>query len=268
MKNKSKAIAEAARKACVLEASAEKPGNVTPTRSFKDMDYQDFVKAAERLEPFIEKAARAGENAKIGKLIYDATSGKKNVNFGIIIMFMPLAATHGKSTKKLIQSLTIEDTKYIVKAMQKGRLGGMVLDDAKLAKYDILSEKIFTTIGQENITPLKLMEMSKPYDTLAREWVDDYPISRDIAKRIDSDLHNIAVEFLRTLGEFPDTLVARKRDLEEAEKISIMARVAMNGDFELDQFDAYLRSDGNALNPGTTADLIAAGLFLKLISKE
>ncbi|MBM3308879.1 MAG: hypothetical protein FJY77_01365, partial [Candidatus Altiarchaeales archaeon] len=28
------------------------------------------------------------------------------------------------------------------------------------------------------------------------------------------------------------------------------------------QLDEYLRSDGNKLNPGTTADLVTAGLFI------
>ena len=30
------------------------------------------------------------------------------------------------------------------------------------------------------------------------------------------------------------------------------------------ELDAYLRSDGNKLNPGTTADLVAACLFVAL----
>jgi triphosphoribosyl-dephospho-CoA synthase len=32
-------VAVAAQLACLLEASAEKPGNVTPTHSFHDMSY-------------------------------------------------------------------------------------------------------------------------------------------------------------------------------------------------------------------------------------
>jgi len=260
----SEEIVNCARKACELEASAEKPGNVTPSKSFDNMSYKDFVDSAKTLEQFIETAAVEGENSEIGKLIYEATSKEKNVNFGIIIMFMPLAATRGNSTKKIIGSLTPHDTKWIVQAMQKGKLGGMGLKDESLGKYDIMSKEIFNVIDEEEITPLKLMEMSQPYDTLAKEWVNDYPISRAIAERISTDEYSIVNEYLLILSLYPDTLIARKAGIDESRKVSQMARQVLDGVISKEKFDSYLRADGNILNPGTTADLIATGLFLKL----
>jgi len=271
MNRSPKEIAHSAYSACVMEASAEKPGNVTPTKGFDDLDYADFVKAAERLEPFIERAARDGEKTgickpEICKLIYEATSTEKNVNFGIIIMFMPLAAARGGSTKKLLESLTPDDTKLLVKAMQRGKLGSMELKDKKLSKYDIFSKEIFKTIDDEGITPLALMKLAQSHDTLAKEWVEDYTISRAISKRIDADSHTIVNEYLRTLAEYPDTLIARKAGLEKAREVSQMAKWVLSGNLSITEFDQFLRSDGNKLNPGTTADLIATGLFLKLMS--
>lgn len=259
-------IAHVARMACMMEVTAEKPGNVTPTKSFPDLAYSDFAKAGEMLEEFVEKAAWDEDKAEIGKLIFNATPGKNNVNFGIILMFIPLAATHGGSTRKLIKSLTPEDTKWIVKAMQRGRLGGMELKDKKLAKYDVLSDKIFEVIEKEKITPLKLMQMSQPHDTLAKEWVNDYPISRAISKSIRIDGDSIVTEYLKTLADYPDTLIARRAGLKEAKKVSQMAQDVLKGNMSIGEFDSYLRSRGNSLNPGTTADLIATGLFLKLLS--
>lgn len=269
MQNKSpKSIAHCAHMACMMEASAEKPGNVTPTKSFGDLDYKDFVKAAEGLEQFIEKAARGGEKADIGRLIYDATQDEKNINFGIIMMFFPLAATWGSSTKKILASLTPEDTKWIVKAMQKGKLGGMGLKDKSLSKYDVLSRGIFDVIEKEGITPMRLMRMAQPYDTLAREWVEDYAISRAISARIDTGSESIINEYLRILSCYPDTLIARKAGLETSKEVSQMARWVLEGNLSMGEFDSYLRADGNRLNPGTTADLIATGLFLKLMESE
>jgi len=256
-------IAECAKLACVVEASAEKPGNVTPTHGFEDISYEDFIQAAERLEPFIERAARQGENAEIGKLIFEATSKEKNVNFGIIMMFIPLAATGGESTSKLLKSLTARDTQWIVEAMRKGKLGGMGLKDEKLSKYDIFSDGIFEVIDKEDITPLKLMEMAQPHDTLAREWVEDYPITRHIAEKIDEE--NVIELYLEVLSEHPDTLISRKTDMERSKEVSAMAKKVLEGESK-EEFDKYLRLEGNSLNPGTTADLIASGLFLKLIS--
>jgi len=256
MQNKSpKEIAHSAHMAAVMEASAEKPGNVTPTKSFGDSSYNDFIKAAERLEPIID----------ISRLIYDATDDKKNINFGIIMMFVPLAAARGGPTAKLLKSLASKDTEWIVKAMQKGKLGGMELKDKSLSKYDIFSDKIFETIKTERITPLRLMEMAKPYDTLAREWVEDFPISRAIAEKIECDPHSIVNEYLATLAYYPDTLIARKAGLEKAREVSQMATWVLSGNLGVDEFDAFLRSDGNTFNPGTTADLIATALFIKLL---
>ncbi len=267
MRNKSpEFIAECARRAAVLEVSAEKPGNVTPTRGFSNMSYQDFIRAADSLKPFVEEAARAGETARIGRLIYDATSGEKNINFGIVIMFMPLAAVGGGSTRRLLSSLTTEDTKWIVKAMQKGKLGGMKLRDLNLARYDIYSKEIFDVIDMEGITPLGLMKMAKSYDRLAREWIMDYPIARAIGRMIKTNKESIITEYLRVLSKYPDTLIARKRGLEMAKKVSEMAGQVLEGIMSIDELDAYLRSDGNALNPGATADLVATGLFIKLMT--
>lgn len=208
-----------------------------------------------------------GGDCELGKLIYEATSKEKNVNFGIIIMFMPLAATKGGSTKELLNSLSTVDTRWIVQAMQKGKLGGMGLKDKSLEKYDILSKEIFDVIEEEEIRPLKLMEMAQPYDTLAKEWVDDYSISRAIAQRIETEPTSVVSEYLLLLSRNPDTLIARKKGLREAENVSGMAQRVLDGALSKQEFDTYLRTDGNSLNPGTTADLIATGLFLKLISK-
>jgi len=251
--------------ACVMEASAEKPGNVTPTHGFKGLSYTDFIQAAEKLEPFIERASQEGEDTEIGKIIYEATSETKNVNFGIVIMFVPLAAARGGSTKKLIGSLTPRDTQWIIEAMRKGKLGGMELKDKKLSKYDIFSKSIFKTIEDERITPLKLMKMAQPHDTLAKEWVEDYPISRAIAKNIEADPQSIITEYLHVLSAYPDTLIARKAGLEKAREVSQMAQWVLSGNLSPGEFDTFLRAEGNSLNPGTTADLIATGLFLKLI---
>lgn len=267
MGNKSpREIAHAAYSACVMEASAEKPGNVTPTKCFYDLSHRDFLKAAKSLEPFVEKAARDGENADIGKIIFDATSAEKNINFGIVMMLIPLAATRGGPTKKLLESLTTEDAEWIVRAMQKGKLGGMELKDKSLSKYDVFSNGIFEVIKKEGITPMKLMNMSGPYDTLAKEWVFDYPLSRAIARRVDADPGSIVEEHLRLLSQIPDTLIARKAGIDKAKEVSQMARWVLSGNLGIGDFDSFLRSDGNKLNPGTTADLIAAGLFLKLLS--
>ena len=71
----------------------------------------------------------------------------------------------------------------------------------------------------------------------------------------------------------PDTLIARKRGPQAAGRVTEGAgRVLAAGGVRtaagrraLAGFDASLRKDGHALNPGTTADLVTAVLFVALL---
>ena len=59
--------------------------------------------------------------------------------------------------------------------------------------------------------------------------------------------------------------VARKRGPAEAEEAARRARTVIDtGWAELKSFDAWLRAEGHARNPGATADLLTACLFVLL----
>jgi len=80
---------------------------------------------------------------------------------------------------------------------------------------------------------------------------------------------------LRLLDQAPDTLIARKRGADAAARVSAGAREVLAaggvrtgvGRRALRSFDASLRERGNALNPGTTADLVTATLFVALVER-
>jgi triphosphoribosyl-dephospho-CoA synthase len=75
------------------------------------------------------------------------------------------------------------------------------------------------------------------------------------------------------IAAVPDTLIARKRGRAAAEAVSARARAVLRrggwytraGRSAAARLDTMLRLDGNRLNPGTSADLIAASLFLWLL---
>jgi triphosphoribosyl-dephospho-CoA synthase len=77
---------------------------------------------------------------------------------------------------------------------------------------------------------------------------------------------------VRLMAECPDSLIARKCGVETARQSQLLAsRVLEAGqpgeeayETALADLDFWLRSDGHRRNPGTTADLIAAGLFVGL----
>ena len=71
--------------------------------------------------------------------------------------------------------------------------------------------------------------------------------------------------YLTLLAAYPDSLIARKRGAAEALEASRRAAAVLQGGGErLAELDAWLRADGHARNPGTTADLVTACLFAAL----
>jgi triphosphoribosyl-dephospho-CoA synthase len=90
-------------------------------------------------------------------------------------------------------------------------------------------------------------------------------------KRLQSGGYNGSVieTFLLVLSEYPDTLIARKAGMDKAREVSLRARQVLSsgsdtaeGRKELLEFDNWLRASSNLLNPGTTADVMAAALSL------
>ncbi len=85
-------------------------------------------------------------------------------------------------------------------------------------------------------------------------------------------LDAIVHAYLLVMAKHPDSLIARKCGQETAQRASDQAAeiVAATTPGENDwhervaDFDFWLRADGHRRNPGTTADLIAAGLFVTL----
>src|SRR5437773_10084962 len=76
-------VAAAAQLACLLEASAPKPGNVSPRRGFNDSRYEDFLASAAAIgEPLVGAGTR-GVGATV-RLAIDATRRwtASNTNLG------------------------------------------------------------------------------------------------------------------------------------------------------------------------------------------
>jgi triphosphoribosyl-dephospho-CoA synthase len=124
------------------------------------------------------------------------------------------------------------------------------------------------------------MKLAADRDLVARQYTNDFhevlevvvpTLSTGIAQSLP--LAEVIVHaHLRLLSAYPDSLIARKCGLEVAEQASVMAAKVLAsgrpGDHDyreaLLNFDFWLRSDHHRRNPGTTADLVAAGLFAAL----
>jgi triphosphoribosyl-dephospho-CoA synthase len=122
------------------------------------------------------------------------------------------------------------------------------------------------------------MRLAADRDLVARQYANNFA---DVFRTADAIAaaaaelplgEAIVRAYLLLLGEQPDTLIARKCGPQIAREASTRAAAVVAaldaGDPDYDRliadFDFWLRADGHRRNPGTTADIIAAALFVLL----
>ena len=86
-------LTECVRLACVIEASALKPGNVHPFASFENADYWDFITASDTIAPILAQTTPHN----VGDVILEAVRKTHdaighNANLGIVLLLAPLCA--------------------------------------------------------------------------------------------------------------------------------------------------------------------------------
>jgi triphosphoribosyl-dephospho-CoA synthase len=261
-------VAGAAQLACVLEVSAEKPGNITPRHDFSDTSYEDMLRSAIAVGP---ELARAGERG-VGETVRAVVEASRraaptNTNLGIALLLAPLAKSaleagplRGRLAATL-RALDVADARAAYVAIRVSGAGGL----QERVEHDVRSEP---AVGLR-----EAMASAAERDSIASEYVTDYALTFDtglpaLCAALGAGLavRDAIVELhLRLLARTPDTLIARKAGAEAAERVSAAARDVLAGRQTLQSFDASLRTDGNRLNPGTTADLVTATVFVALL---
>ena len=295
-----KEIANLAQIASVLEVSGwPKPGNVHRTRNYDDMVFQDFVISGVVIGDTMEEVANQAKeiddlsNAELGKYILQAVNEtnkwiETNTNLGIMMMCIPIAASAAisngfdeiqENVGRLMDATTVEDAVNLYDAINVADAGGM----GDQEEFDVMSEKAKDELRANNQTMYDVLKISAGWDRLANELTSKmpvcfeigYPTFSDFWKTCDDvDVINKAsvLTFMTILSQVPDTLISRKYGNEIAEAVSRKAEGILkfkdDDSFveKLLEFDDYLYE--NKYNPGTTADLTAASIFLSYLAKE
>lgn len=260
--------------ACLLEVTARKPGNVHRFRDFEDAHYLDFLLSASAIARPLDKAPELG----VGRAVLRAVEATRrlvatNTNLGMILLLAPLAAVPMEQelepgVQKLLDASTTEDAALVYQAIRAARPGGL----GKVEEQDV--GDVPTVSLQE------AMRLASDRDLVARQYSNGFadlfhfalPSLRAAINRGRPLETAIVVSFLDFLAQCPDTLIARKRGDAVAREASTRASKVrksgwpdtLEGEVALDAFDAWLRADGHARNPGATADLITAALFAAL----
>lgn len=272
-------LSRAVTAACILEASAPKPGNVSPGRPFANMTYEDFVASAVAIGPPL---GAAGERP-LGETILAAVEATRavagaNTNLGIILLLAPLAravrqAAHPAELRarlaEVLEVTTVADARLAYRAIAAARPSGL----GQVSAQDVHSEP--------TVTLRAAMVLAAERDLVAREYATDFALTFELllpvirrARAAGLEWDAAVVEaYLTLLAREPDTLIARKVGMAAAEAVSAEAGAILAlGDLaappalaRLAAFDERLRDSENSRNPGTTADLTAAAVFVALI---
>jgi triphosphoribosyl-dephospho-CoA synthase len=268
-------VAAAVQIACLLEAHAPKPGNVSPGRAFADISYDDFVASAAAIgAPFARAAA-----LPLGALVREAIEATarwapSNTNLGIVLLLAPLAkaalASVGSTNLRaavatVLDATTVDDAREVYAAIRLANPGGL----GRASDQDVAREP---TQSLRDV-----MRLAADRDGIAREYDTGFAVTFDTgapalrqARADGLGWDDAIVEtFLTLLASAPDTHIARRAGRDRAASVSRLAvTVLADGGVRSDagrlavaRFDRSLRDERNSANPGTTADLTAAAIF-------
>lgn len=272
-------IAWAAQLACLYEAGADKPGNVSPRARFGDARYEDFVASAVAVGPAFRDAGRAGVGATVLRAVTDTRRlVATNTNLGIVLLLAPLAVAAAaqapgeglrEAVRRVLRGLTVEDARDAYAAIALAGPAGL----GRVEEHDV-------TGGPPPVTLLVAMEAARERDAVAAEYASVFAATFEVGEpelRRAWDAGSrfadaILSAFLTLLAEVPDSLIARKRGAACAADVSRRAHEVLaaggpssqEGRARLEQLDRDLRDAEHGLNPGTTADLTCAALFVFL----
>ncbi len=268
---KTDSLQDQIRTASLLEVAARKAGNVHPGASFADLRFEDFEVAADVTSRSLSRVQEDG----VGQAILNAMTEtqrtlQSNANLGIALLLAPLAAVPAESDLVseigwIIDSLNMDDTSRIYEAIRLSEPGGL----GEVSEQDI---------SQPPGQPIQYaMTLAAERDAIARQYCNEFSdvlifgrgrFLEWFQQHKDWEVATIGTH-LELMVQLPDSLIARKCGATIANESARRAQQVLNqkwpkqpqGAAAFQEFDDWLRADGNRRNPGTTADLIAAVLF-------
>ncbi|MCA9186774.1 MAG: triphosphoribosyl-dephospho-CoA synthase, partial [Planctomycetales bacterium] len=189
-------IGQLATLACILEATAPKPGNVHPGAMFSDLKFRHFLASAIAIGPHMELARFLG----VGQTVLDAITSTQqcvstNTNLGMVLLLAPLAAVPREQSveqgiNKVLSLLNAKDSQQVYAAINLAKPGGMGTSHS----HDLSAP------APDNL--LWAMQAASDRDMVARQYCNDFAdVIHFIAPRIaelSSDGHDLLTVIVAT----------------------------------------------------------------------
>ena len=248
--------------------------------------------------------ADIGLDTGVGALIHSAVRESAkwqnggNTHFGAFILLIPLAMAAGNILQNkheftikelvscahdIVKETGTQDAIEFYRSFETAKVRVNPVDE-----FDLRDSGSPEVLNEKGTTLYDLMDISKSYDLIADEWVNGFKrcaycgemiiqCMEGTSKHTKSklDINDVVVyAFLKTLSENRDTFIVTKFDEITADNVSNQARDILI-DFEqqetgfdtirfaVEEFDNELLQKN--INPGSTADIVIAGLFIALL---
>jgi len=280
-------IAIAAQLACLLEVGAPKPGNVSPAHDFADLRYEDFLASAIAFGTALSGAATRsiGETVRLA-IEASAQHTRSNTNLGIVLLISPLTRaalaaepsgpippdTLRHALRRVLAATTVDDARDVYAAIRRAAPGGLGRAD----QQDVADEPTMTL--------LEVMRLAADRDGVAREYATAFEATFEKgaptlarARRDGLPWNDAIVEtFLAILAAAPDTHIVRRGGTALATDVSRRAGKVLaaggvrseSGRIALRDMHRALQDPSHLTNPGTSADITAAAIFVVLLSSD
>ena len=259
--------------ACRREIEALKPGNVHVFADGHRMSADQFLTSAD-----VSSGPLTAPGLPVGRRILEAVRATRkavdtNTNLGIVLLCAPLARaaemTGGELRRnlgKVLDELDMDDAAAVFEAIVLASPGGLGSADA----HDVRETP--------KVGLVEAMRGAAGRDRIAHQYISRYedvcgiglPAIEAALTRGESGIWPTVFAYMAFFARFPDSHVARKHGPEIAESVrqeaaavnasldaagDEMARIAL-----LMDFDRSLKA--RDINPGTSADLTVASLFV------
>jgi triphosphoribosyl-dephospho-CoA synthase len=258
-------VAIAAQLACLIEASAPKPGNVSPGRPFADLSYEDFLASAAAIGEPMAGAGTRPLGATV-RLAVEATARwtRSNSNLGIVLLLAPLArAAMAESTEPPTVRLKADTTSVSTVRLKADTTSVSVASGFSRTLRDAVRRVLEETTIQDardvyaairlaapgglgrveaqdvaddpTMTLVDVMRLAADRDLIAREYTTAFDLTfltgAPALERARGDALSwddaVVETFLSLLAAAPDTHIVRRGGAAMAAEVSRQARTAL-----------------------------------------
>ncbi|GAB7094597.1 triphosphoribosyl-dephospho-CoA synthase [Halolamina litorea] len=262
--------------ALLLELSGTpKPGNVDRQREYADLTFEQFLAGAVGARAGLDDAA---DGAAVGDAFETAVAGMArqdggNTQFGALLLLTPLvrAAATDRLTPDgaaaVVDETTVDDAAGFYRAFDHV---DVFVDEPPDSMDDLdvrRGSDAVPALRERGLTLADVMAASAPADGVAAEWTAGFERTfAAAASLLDADgplSERVPTVFLDLLAAEPDSLIAKRHGESVAAEVTERAAELQGADPEaVTEWADELVADG--INPGTTADVTAAALFVAL----